>query len=66
MKLTFTFPPPRLRRAIIPLKNPKNLSEQTEPPQAAAAMVTQLFAAEGSLVLEMSPQRQNANESESK
>jgi hypothetical protein len=34
MKLIFTFPPPRLRRAIIPLKNPKNLSEQTGPPQS--------------------------------
>jgi hypothetical protein len=33
MKLIFTFPPPRLRRTIIPLKNPKNLSEQTGPPQ---------------------------------
>jgi hypothetical protein len=32
MKLIFTFPPPRLRRTIIPLKNPKNLSEQTGPP----------------------------------
>ena len=35
MKLIFTFPPPRLRRAIIPLKNPKNLSEQTGPPHNA-------------------------------
>jgi len=33
MKPIFTFPPPRLRRAMIPLKNPKNLSEQTGPPQ---------------------------------
>jgi hypothetical protein len=32
MKLIFTFPPPRLRRTIIPLKNPKKLSEQTGPP----------------------------------
>jgi hypothetical protein len=36
MKLIFTFPPPRLRRTIIPLKNPKNLSEQTGPPQATS------------------------------
>jgi hypothetical protein len=39
MKLIFTFPPPRLRRTIIPLKNPKNLSEQTGPPQNSDACV---------------------------
>jgi len=41
MKLIFTFPPPRLRRTIIPLKNPKNLSEQTGPPQFLASGVNQ-------------------------
>jgi hypothetical protein len=49
MKLIFTFPPPRLRRTIIPLKNPKNLSEQTGPPHSTNVFQGGGFASSGQI-----------------